>query len=117
MPTLPSEFLTVILPYASLFCKRVFVHVQLLVAGAILAPGKRTISSVLRIVGLHQEKAFHKYHGTAPFSGRITPAPRVVVKIYLPFPFPVDHVFGGISGKPLVGSRARTIQVIRALGV
>lgn len=62
MPTLPSEFLTVILPYASLFCKRVFVHVQLLVAGAILTPGKRTISSVLRIVGLHQEKAFHKYH-------------------------------------------------------
>ena len=62
MPTLPSEFLTVILPYASLFCKRVFVHVQLLVAGALLAPGKRTISSVLRIVGLHQEKAFHKYH-------------------------------------------------------
>lgn len=62
MPTLPSEFLTVILPYASLFCKRVFVHVQLLMAGAVLAPGKRTISSVLRIVGLHQEKAFHKYH-------------------------------------------------------
>jgi hypothetical protein len=62
MPTLPSEFLTVILPYVSLFCKRVFVHVQLLIAGAVLAPGKRTISSVLRIVGLSQHKAFHKYH-------------------------------------------------------
>lgn len=62
MPTLPSEFLEVILPYAGLFCKRVFVHVQLLAAGAILTPGKRTISSVLRIVGLSQDKAFHKYH-------------------------------------------------------
>ncbi|NDK40307.1 hypothetical protein DT603_15845, partial [Pseudoxanthomonas gei] len=62
MPTLPSEFLTVILPYASLFCKRVFVHVQLLVAGAMLAPGKRTITSVLPIMGLSQEKAFHTYH-------------------------------------------------------
>jgi hypothetical protein len=62
MPTLPSEFLAVILPYARLFCKRVFVHAQLLAVGAILTPSKRTISSVLRIVGLSQEKAFHKYH-------------------------------------------------------
>lgn len=62
MPTLPSEFLTVILPYASLFCKRVFVHARLLVVGALLAPGKRTITSVLRIMGQSQEKAFHKYH-------------------------------------------------------
>ena len=62
MPQLPSEFLTVILPYAGLFCKRVFAHVQLLTLGAVLAPGKRTITAALRIVGLHQEKAFHKYH-------------------------------------------------------
>ena len=62
MPQLPSEFLTLILPYASLFCKRVFVHAQLLLTGTILAPGKRTVTSVLRIMGLTQEKAFHKYH-------------------------------------------------------
>lgn len=62
MPLLPDEFQSVILPYASLFCKRVFAHVQLLVAGAILAPGKRTITSVLRIMGLSADKAFHKYH-------------------------------------------------------
>ena len=62
MPTLPSEFLSVILPYADLFCKRVFAHVQLLLVGAILTPGKRTMTSVLRIIGLSNEKAFHKYH-------------------------------------------------------
>ncbi len=33
-----------------------------MIAGAILAPGKRTVSALLRIVGLSQEKAFHKYH-------------------------------------------------------
>lgn len=59
---LPSEFLTVILPYAGLFCKRVFAHVQLLTLGAVLAPGKRTITSLLRIVGVAQEPTFHKYH-------------------------------------------------------
>ena len=62
MPVLPSEFLTVILPYASLFCKRVFGHVQLLLTGAMLTPGKRTISSVLGIMGKGSTKAFHKYH-------------------------------------------------------
>lgn len=62
MPTLPSEFLSVILPYAGLFCKRVFAHVQLLTLGALLAPGKRTITALLRIVGLQHDQAFHKYH-------------------------------------------------------
>lgn len=62
MPILPDEFLRVILPYAHLFCKRVFAHAQLLVVGAVLAPGKRTVTSVLRIMGLAQEKTFHKYH-------------------------------------------------------
>ncbi|WP_460963470.1 hypothetical protein [Spirosoma litoris] len=64
MLTLPSEFLPVILPFASLFCKRVFNHVQLLLAGALLTPGKRTISSVLRIMGQATNTTFHKYHGT-----------------------------------------------------
>jgi hypothetical protein len=30
--------------------------------GAILAPGKRTVSSALRAVGLDQQKRFHRYH-------------------------------------------------------
>jgi DDE superfamily endonuclease len=33
-----------------------------LVAGAILAPGKRTVASSLRAMGLDQEKCFHRYH-------------------------------------------------------
>ena len=62
MPAFPREFQTVILPYAGLFCRRVFAHVQLLLLGALLAPGKRTVTSVLRIVGLGQQPTWHKYH-------------------------------------------------------
>ncbi|WP_204378306.1 IS701 family transposase [Hymenobacter lapidarius] len=62
MPTFPREFQAVIIPYSGHFCCRVFAHVQLLLLGAILAPGKRTITSVLRIVGLGQQPAWHKYH-------------------------------------------------------
>jgi hypothetical protein len=49
-------------PFAPLFSKRVFQHVQVLAAGAILAPGRRTVSSALRAMGLDQEKRFHRYH-------------------------------------------------------
>ncbi|MGF7218514.1 uncharacterized protein YqhQ [Spirosoma lacussanchae] len=62
MLTLPAEFLTLISPYAALFSKRVFNHVQLLVTGAMLTPAKRTITAVLRIMGRQDDKAFHKYH-------------------------------------------------------
>ena len=49
-------------PFAPLFSKRVWQHAQLLLAGAILAPGTRTVSSALRAMGLDQHKRFHRYH-------------------------------------------------------
>src|SRR5919112_4827639 len=49
-------------PFAPLFSKRVFQHVQALFAGAILAPGRKTVSSALRAMGLDQHKRFHRYH-------------------------------------------------------
>jgi len=52
----------VLAPFAPLFSERVFQHVQLLVAGAILAPGKRTVASALRALGLEQERGFCRYH-------------------------------------------------------
>jgi hypothetical protein len=60
--TLPKEMIRVLAPFAPLFSERVFQHVQVLLAGAILAPGKRTVSSALRVMGLDGEKPFHRYH-------------------------------------------------------
>ena len=62
MPTLPPEFAGFIIEFAPLFSKRVFNHVHVMLIGALLAPGKRTVTAVLRIMGLEQEKRFHKYH-------------------------------------------------------
>jgi hypothetical protein len=62
MPTLPSTMIRVLAPFAPLFSERVWRHVQVLLAGAILAPGKRTVSSALRAMGLDQERCFHRYH-------------------------------------------------------
>ena len=46
MPTLPLAIATVIGAFAPVFSRRVFEHAKLLIVGAILAPGKRTITSV-----------------------------------------------------------------------
>jgi hypothetical protein len=61
MLTLPAGFAKLILPFACLFSKRVFQSAQVLLAGASLAPGKRTVTSVLRIMGLSQERHFQTY--------------------------------------------------------
>jgi hypothetical protein len=62
MRTLPATMIRALAPFAPLFSKRVFRHVQVLVAGVILAPGCRTVSSALRAMGLDQHKRFHRYH-------------------------------------------------------
>ena len=62
MIPLPSAVQEVIVRFAPLFSQRVFAHVNVLIAGAILAPGKRTITSVLRVMGKGDAPHFQRYH-------------------------------------------------------
>src|SRR5687767_3648612 len=62
MHTLPKSMIQVLAPFAPLFSKSVFQHVQLLLVGVILAPGRRTVASALRAVGLEDERRFCRYH-------------------------------------------------------
>jgi len=62
MPTLSDEYLTLIAMFAPVFSRRMWQHVQVLVIGGILAPGKRTVTSVLSVMGLSQERCFQNYH-------------------------------------------------------
>jgi hypothetical protein len=62
MLLLSSGFVSLIQAFAPVFDARVWSYAQLLLVGAILAPGKRTVSSVLRILGLAHEKHFQNYH-------------------------------------------------------
>jgi hypothetical protein len=54
--------MTYLTAFAPLFSSRVWRHVPLLVAGAILAPGHRMVSSVLRVVGLSHVRSFQTSH-------------------------------------------------------
>jgi hypothetical protein len=63
----------VLTPFVPLFSERVWRHALLLLAGAILAPGKRTVTAALRVMGLASSKHFHRYHrvlNRAKWSGR-----------------------------------------------
>src|SRR5512136_3476194 len=62
MLTLPSEYLTLIATFAPIFSKRIWQSAQTLLIGAMLASGKRTVTSVLRVMGLSDDKHFQNYH-------------------------------------------------------
>ena len=62
MNLLPKEFLPLILTFAPLFSKHVWESALVLLVGAILAPGKRTVSAILRVMRLHYEPHFQNYH-------------------------------------------------------
>ena len=51
MLTLPPEIMTVLAPFEQAFSARIWDLVQMLTIGAILTPGKRTVTAVLRAMG------------------------------------------------------------------
>ena len=63
MLRLPSRFAETIVAFAPLFVQqRTWRHARLLLLGALLTPGQRTVSSILRIVGLRRERHFVNHH-------------------------------------------------------
>jgi len=49
-------------PFVPLFSRRVWPHALVLVVGTILAPGRRTVSAALRVMGRDQDACFGRYH-------------------------------------------------------
>ena len=62
MLTLPDVIIPVLKPFSMLFQHRTWLKTQVLLVGAILAPGKRTVPSALRVTGLNDDRSFARYH-------------------------------------------------------
>jgi len=62
MYRLPPSIAALLAPFAPLFSRRVWAHAQVLLAGALLAPARRTVTAALRAMGLAQTAQFHRYH-------------------------------------------------------
>ena len=84
MLRLPARFAAVILCFAPLFRQHTWRHAEVLLLGAILVPGQRTVTSILRISGLCRERRFVNHHrvlNRAAWSGRA--AARVLLGLLL----------------------------------
>ena len=62
MLTLPDEYSTLFAHVRLFFSKQVWRLAFILLVSAILAPGKRAVTAVLRIMGPSQERHFQNYH-------------------------------------------------------
>src|SRR6266702_4082915 len=59
---LPGKIIQVLRPFEEVFSKRVWKWAKVLLIGAILAPGERTVAAILRVMGLQTERHFQNYH-------------------------------------------------------
>src|ERR671916_830860 len=80
MRDLPAAIIQVLRPFAWAFSERVWEWAKILLVGAILAPGKRTVTAALRVMGLRGEVQFQNYHRVL---NRATWSPRALSPIVL----------------------------------
>ena len=62
MLTLPNSIVPVLHPFATLFTSPTWRKAQLLLVGAILTPGQRTVAAALRVMGRSDDRNFARYH-------------------------------------------------------
>lgn len=62
MSNLPKQIIHILRPFETVFSKRVWGWAKVLLIGAILAPGERTVAAILRVMGLQNDQQFQNYH-------------------------------------------------------
>jgi hypothetical protein len=86
MLNLPAEITTFLAP---LFTPSVWYHAQILLVGAILTPGQRTVTAILSVMGLRQSRHFqnsHRVPNRARWSSRAISRQRllVLIQVFVP---------------------------------
>jgi hypothetical protein len=91
---LPERLLSRLAAFTDLFTRPTWSHVLWLLAGAVLAPGRRTVTATLRILGRDEEPDFCTYHrllSRARWSSRAAAGRllQLLVKTFVPSDTPV----------------------------
>lgn len=114
MPTLPDKFNDILILFAVHFSSSAWQHARVLVIGAILARGQRTVTAILRVMGLSDEVHFATYHrvlNRAVWDARAVSRTLFVILIQTFVP----------EGEILIGGdetiERRTGKLIRAKGI
>ena len=62
MLTLPDVIVPILAPFATLFTNPTWQKAQLLLVGAILTTGQRTVAAALRVMGRSNQDDYARYH-------------------------------------------------------
>ena len=103
MLTLPGAIVPLLLPLATLFTSPTWQKAQLLLVGAVLTPGQRTVAVALRVMGRSNHHDYARYHevlNRAVWSSR--EVARVLLLLLL------QHLDGG--GGPLIFGIDETLE-------
>ena len=133
MLTLPDAIVALLVPFATLFTSPTWRKAQVLLVGAILTPGQRTVAAALRVMGRSDQRDYARYHevlNRAVWSSR--QAARILLVLLLqhldrgdgPLVFGIDETLERRRGAKI---RARAIyrdpvrssrsQVVKASGL
>ena len=80
MLTLPNAILAVLVPFPTLFTNPTWRKAQVLLVGAILTPGQRTVTAALRVMGRSDHHDCARYHEVL---NRAVWSPRQAARILL----------------------------------
>lgn len=94
MRNLPLAIIHVLRQFEAVFSDRVWDYAKVLGVGAILAPGIRTVTGALRVLGLSQETQFQNYHrvlNRASWSSRALRRSllRLLIRTFIPDDAPI----------------------------
>ena len=103
MLTLPGAIVAVLVPFATLFTSPTWRKAQLLLVGAILTPGQRTVAAALRVMGRSDHRDYARYHEVL---NRAVWSSREVARVLLVML--LQHLDGGDS--PLVFGIDETLE-------
>ena len=106
MLTLPDAIVALLVPFATLFTSPTWRKAQLLLVGAILTPGQRTVAAALRVMGRSDQRDYARYHevlNRAVWSSR--QAARILLVLLLqhldrgdgPLIFGIDETWNGVA--------------------
>ena len=110
MLTPPDAIVAVLVPFAKLFTNPTWRKAQVLVVGAILAPGQRTVTAALRVMGRSDHRDYARYHEVL---NRAVWSPRQAARILLMLL--LQHLDHGDA--PLVFGIDETLERRRGPGI
>ena len=133
MLTPPDAIVSILVPFATLFTSPTWRKAQLLLVGAILTPGQRTVAAALRVMGRSDQRDYARYHEVL---NRAVWSPRAAARILLvlllqhldrgdgPLVFGIDETLERRRGAQIKGRgiyrdavRSSRSQLVKASGL